>query len=324
MNPDDMRFRGIFMPRATKKLIQAASDPSIRFVHYTTADSFMKILASKSIWMRNARGMNDISEVINGHARIRAALLSDGRIERLRTALDAIHPSQPASAQILSLVDGHARSLLTETYITCVSEHDPSEDLIGRLSMWRAYTQNSVGVGVVLNTQAFKSESDVLRAYSSPVAYLNDADVAAEVDQVISNLVRERRWLAAQAPQTIVNWGFSMFLFGMTCLKHPGFAEEREWRIVHNPTLYSSQEVCPEVVAIGGIPQRIYKIPLKDYPDQGFVGASPDRLIERVIVGPSNYGPIVRQALVDCMTKAGIRNPENRVINSDIPLRVSF
>ncbi len=156
MNQNDMRFRAIFMPRATKKLIEVASDPSIRFVHYTTADSFKSMLASRVMWMRNARGMNDLSEVANGQSRIRSALFSDGRIDRLRAALDAIHPGRTPSDNILSLVDGHARSLLHDTYITCVSEHDPREDFIGRLSMWRAYTQGSVGVGVVLNTEAFK------------------------------------------------------------------------------------------------------------------------------------------------------------------------
>ncbi len=164
----------------------------------------------------------------------------------------------------------------------------------------------------------------MLGVYSSPVSYLSDAEIAADIEQIIANIHQDRQWLSAQDPQAIVNWGFSMFLFAMTCLKHPGFAEEREWRIIHNPTLYPSKEVLPEIVTLNGIPQRIYKIPLQDYPEQGFVGASPDRLIERVIIGPSNYGPIVRQALIDCMAQAGVQNPESRVINSDIPLRVSY
>lgn len=48
--------------------------------------------------------MKDLSEVANGHSRIHAALFSDSRIDRLRSALDAILPSQPISTQILSLV----------------------------------------------------------------------------------------------------------------------------------------------------------------------------------------------------------------------------
>lgn len=323
MNQNDMRFRAIFMPRATKKLLAVANDPSIRFVHYTTADSFKQMLASGSIWMRNARGMNDLTEVTNGHSRIRGALFTDGRIDRLRSALDALHPGSALSDAILSHVDGHMNSLLHDTYITCVSEHDPSEDSIGRLSMWRAYTEGSVGVGLVLNTEAFKSETDVLGVYSSPVSYLRDAEISADIEQIVANIDRERLWLSTQKPDLIVSWGFAMFLFGMTCLKHPGFAEEREWRIIHNPTLYPSQEVRPEVVSLSGIPQRIYRIPLRDYPERGFVGASPNRLIARVIIGPSNYGPIVRQALIDCMADAGIRDPESRIINSEIPLRIS-
>lgn len=42
------------MPRATKTLLEVVGDPNMRSVRYTTADSLIKILASKSIWMCSA------------------------------------------------------------------------------------------------------------------------------------------------------------------------------------------------------------------------------------------------------------------------------
>jgi hypothetical protein len=38
-----------------------------RFVHYTSADSAIKIIQTKSIWMRNARCMNDYNEISHGY-----------------------------------------------------------------------------------------------------------------------------------------------------------------------------------------------------------------------------------------------------------------
>jgi hypothetical protein len=60
------KILSIFEPywkQQRKSLLNSKS----RFVHYTSADSAIKIIQTKSIWMRNARCMNDYKEISYGH-----------------------------------------------------------------------------------------------------------------------------------------------------------------------------------------------------------------------------------------------------------------
>ena len=61
-----------------------------RFVHYTTADAAMKIIARTSFWMRNMRTMNDFSEIEYGHGELDACLLNPERKVRFIDALDGL------------------------------------------------------------------------------------------------------------------------------------------------------------------------------------------------------------------------------------------
>jgi hypothetical protein len=72
---------------------------------------------------------------------------------------------------------------------------------------------------------------------------------------------------------------------------------------------------------IGGIPQPIYKIPLKDIPEEGFVGAEIPALIERIIIGPTQFPLVTYEAFVELLSKAGVAEAQKKVFISDIPLR---
>ena len=72
---------------------------------------------------------------------------------------------------------------------------------------------------------------------------------------------------------------------------------------------------------IGGTPQLIYKIPLQNVPEEGFHGVEIPELIDRIIIGPTQYDSATREAFVDRLGEAGVSDPEDRVIVSKIPLR---
>src|SRR5262249_26257604 len=71
----------------------------------------------------------------------------------------------------------------------------------------------------------------------------------------------------------------------VTCLKHEGFREEREWRVIHLPHMRPSplMESSPETV--GGIPQTVYKIPLDEKKSDELADLSFVRLFDRMIIG---------------------------------------
>jgi len=69
------------------------------------------------------------------------------------------------------------------------------------------------------------------------------------------------------------------------------------------------------------MPQPIYKIPLRNIPEEGFVGAEIPELIDRIIIGPTQYPSAAREAFEYLLEQAGVHDSADRVIVSDLPLR---
>lgn len=208
----------------------------------------------------------------------------------------------------------------TDTYLACVSEHDDAEDTFGRLSMWRAYRE-ATGVALVINNAPFLRLSNALKAYASPVAYLTAKGFEKELGTVAGALESNSEFLRAQCRQVIIGYVFNAFKFAVLCTKHPGFQEEKEWRVVYSPTLENSDRLVREIQVIGGTPQPIYKIPLQNVPEEGLVGIEIPELIDRIIIGPTQYPAAVREAFEHLLSEAGVDGPANRIFVSDIPLR---
>lgn len=290
-----------------------------RFVHYTSVEAAVSILQRKEAWLRNSTVQNDFSEIEYGKYCSERALASESG-KQLREIARALSSTlwNRVTAQMAEISD----LLNSRAYIACLSEHDPKEDSTGRLSMWRAYGD----IAIVLNTAAFMTVSDVLGVYSSPVHYRSPADFCISFDRMVQRVDESRSFLATLEEDTLV-WHFvQFFISSILCTKHPGFAEEREWRVFHVPGWRfgsSNSKVIEEVRVVRGIAQKIYKVPLQDYPEEGFFSASLPALIERVIIGPTEYPWVMYDAFVDLLKGAGVANAESRVVVSEIPLRKS-
>ncbi|MRN44638.1 DUF2971 domain-containing protein [Brucella sp. 09RB8918] len=322
MTINDLRLSSIFMPRAMKELKRFVEPNGPDFVHYTSAENFMNIfnVAAPSIWMRNAKCMNDVSEIEHGLSRITLALSENNRLERLKAALNGCHDQ--LGEYSIGYFNHHLNGFLSDTYITCVSEHDAvKEDDIGRLSMWRAYGQGSIGIAIVLNKFPFLSETNYLEAFSSPVAYIGDRELGGDIETIISNIELNREWLSSLPEFLVKSQVFNMLKFGIICLKHKGFEEEKEWRVIHTPSVTTSS-LERATVTVSGVPQRVFKIAFKDYTsERGAFDISPNSIVKRVIIGPSNYPGVIRDAVIDTLEKVGVMNAKERVVISDIPLR---
>lgn len=209
------------------------------------------------------------------------------------------------------------------TYLACVSEHQKAEDHHGRLSMWRAYG-GQTSVALVMNYEPFLSPSDVLRAYFSPVLYADQKRFNQELGRVDGNLKTHRDALARMTREELKSRIFNVFYYAALCTKHPGFHEEREWRVTHSTEIFPSAHLVRSLETFRGVPQVVYKIPLKDIDGENgdrFRGATIPHLLERVIIGPSDAGPVLRDAFIGLLASAGVPDPASRVVSSGIPLR---
>jgi hypothetical protein len=237
---------------------------------------------------------------------------------KLKGVLDRIFPS--FSADLEKQFNGWIPHFKLDTYLTCISEHLDSEDSIGRLSMWRAYGGRT-GVAIVLKNGPFLTPSTALKAYSSPVGYFSAEQFKREFHQIADAAHIHADILSKLGREAIMTNIFNMFKFAMLCTKHPGFHEEREWRIVYLPMFEKSDRLIADLKVIGGVPQPIYRIPLKDVPDEGLVGIEIPQFFDRVIIGPTQYPAAIYEAFVRSLEQAGVTDAPNKVQISDIPLR---
>lgn len=316
MSPEFTNLFEVFHPYAVKQ-IKRVQDEGVRFVHYTTADAAFSILKNAEVWMRSSSCMVDFREVEYGLECWDGAYRSKMGGE-LRASLDGMFDG--FSDEFQDLFEGWDPHLRRDTYLTCFSEQDRSEDEHGRLSMWRAFGAG-VRVALVFNNKPFMSSSNALSVYSSPVAYLSPKQFDAEFATLAGGIATNSKLLMAQGKDSVMAHLFQVFRYTAMCTKHPGFREEREWRIMYSPSFESSTRVVSGIQIIGGVPQRIYKIPLRDFPEDGLEGVEVPKLLERIIIGPTQYPQAVFDAFRQLLTDVGVQDPARKIRISDIPLR---
>lgn len=212
-----------------------------------------------------------------------------------------------------------------QTYIGSVSVHDPSEDEHGRLSMWRAFGADAgARVALVFNVPPLSGAVEFLGCIFSPVAYLNEDRAHKLLSEIMLNAEREKEFLLTLSCEELRNWVFFSFVVATTCVKHEGFKEEREWRIVYLPGFYPTSTpplIESEIVSMGGVPQIVYKFPLDasvapEIADIDLVG-----MFNRLIVGPTRYTWVMYETFKKTLEQAGVEDAGSRVIISTIPIR---
>ena len=313
---DEDRIKRIFFPYTELK-IREISAAGGRFVYYTTAETATCILRNKQIWMRNTAAMNDYLEVEHGFDCLNASYKAAPG-NTFNAALNACFPG--LADEVRDFFNGWLPSIRRDTYITCVSEHLPGEDQHGRLSMWRAYG-GPTGVALVLNGAVMFSNSNALNVFSSPVAYLHPDAFATQFETIAKNMESEVDFITNLGQEAVKQIVFNMLRFAVLCTKHPGFHEEREWRVVASPVMHPTDHATLGVEVIRGTPQAVLKLDLQNHPDKGLVGLAIPELLDRIIIGPCELPQVISSAFQKLLAEAEVPDPEKKIIVSDIPLR---
>jgi hypothetical protein len=286
-----------------------------RFAYYTNAETAIKILTNSELWFRNAVVMNDFSEIAYGLDMIQAVFSGDeGR--RFRESVEDIFPGVIEEAN--KLLTGWERDWRLETYLACISVHDRKEDERGRLSMWRAYGNTAL----IINNTPLTAVTDLLSVYSTPVQYLTQQQMAKQISKISDSILVNRKYLLSLGKETLVAYIHNMLFRIAIATKHPGFEEEKEWRLYYRPKEHVSPAMTEEIVTLNGIPQKVYKLRLADEPHNGLHGADVPSLLDRVIIGPTAFPYVSFTAFEEVLKRAKVSNPRKKVVVSDIPLRV--
>jgi hypothetical protein len=161
--------------------------------------------------------------------------------------------------------------------------------------------------------------NQALKAILSPD--FADEDVARELNSVTDNIRTNREFLRSIDRKDFIASVFMMFATAVVCLKHEGFHEEREWRITYSPKRMPSPLIESSVEVVAGVPQLVYKIPLENNPEADLSGIDLRDLLDRVIIGPTQFPWAMYEAFVASLDAAGVKDAPSRVFVSQIPVR---
>lgn len=311
------KLENIFMPRLAEgkaRLLSAGN----RFVHYTTAENAINIIKSRELWMRSPACMNDYMEISHGYS----LLLNFFQDEKYRkTFIDSIDLYQVGLAdEILNGFDAWWEKIRNDTFIASVSEHLSTEDKHGRLSMWRAYGSQEGKAGLVLNNPPKPSLK--LGIILSQALYYTSDELSSDLLTIAESVSQNIEYIKTLKRETILGTVITSLIIYALCLKHPGFKEEREWRLIFLPNMLPDNNwVKKSIETIGGIPQIVYKMPFKNCEDLGITGLDLSELLERIIIGPSQYSFVLFDAFNSTLISEEILNSNKKIVVSDIPLR---
>lgn len=288
--------------------------------HYTSIPNLERILESEEVWFSNPLVMNDLEEVRFGLLRgselfhvsdvILNACGSPERFAKLRDAFN----------QCFRTFD---EQHVLDTYVFCLSVHDES-DTDGLLSMWRGYGSRGNGAAIVFDTNdlGVVDASPLIIArvhYASAnerLSWLQDLIARFAVTLAASDVPEDKLYLAAH----ILFERLKLFaLFS----KHCGFSEEREWRVVYYPDRDKEKFLTPmlhySIGARGVEPRLRFKVaPIAGLTTTEF---SLERLINRIILGPSVSSPMARMAILRMLERLDMPSLKEKVYASSIPFR---
>lgn len=309
LSSEDLRLYEIFLPQQQRRY-KGLLENSNPLVHYTSAEAALSIITNRTLWLRNARFMNDSSEIqygaelvsrffnVNNRDRAKFWEVVDSktgrRIEEFREKFN-------------HLVD----DIFSSTFIFCLSEHEERENDLGRLSMWRAYGKPH-GVALVVDPSYMNKELNGLNATSYAIEYPTEIEAFKFFREMETNFLNAKNLCEEDVFEGLI---VALQTFILT-IKHPGFHEEREWRAVFRPNEQLSEFVTQRVHSINGIPQELYELQL----DKELELDLP-RILKRVTIGPSTHAPAIRRALVLALMDAGVERAESIVVCSGLPLQ---
>jgi Protein of unknown function (DUF2971) len=294
-----------------------SNNPTEPLFHYTSLKGFRGVIDSKHLWATDTRFLNDWSEV-----RYIASI-----VNRLLDLRRQMKPERADELTVLrTALDGwtQAHSKHKGIYVCSLSENG------NQLSQWRAYCPN--GGGVTIGFDSVELHTSML-----PRGVIT-VKVCYEVEQQ-ERIVGELLDYLLYGEIPLAHMGASrteslqeefLLLLSMTgpVLKHPGFSEEAEWRLIYS-------EYSPIFRHIAGVRPGLLIDPLPalrteyreknqqliPYVSLPLTGRGGDALsFDSVILGPSAEPALFAQTMRGYLRSAGVA--VRSIISSGIPLRV--
>lgn len=288
--------------------------------HYTSLSTIEKILNARQFWLSNPLYMNDLEElrfgmhvgamVFRASDALRLACRTEDRHERLLSYFDA-------------LFSEYDRTQALDAYVLCLSEHDAS-NTDGVLAMWRGYGAHGTGAALLLNLEALPpfEESALL---VGKVAYASQGQRQSWMETRVSALAAEidrHEKTDLNLESAARTWFERLKVFAIFS-KHPGFTEEREWRIVYMRERDQQDRLSDSLgylVSDRGVEPKL-KLQFSRLSQSAASGQDDSSLLAGLILGPSQSGLLAQASIRRMVTVLGHDRLAPNLWASSIPFR---
>ncbi|EKZ1926240.1 TPA: DUF2971 domain-containing protein [Stenotrophomonas maltophilia] len=308
--------------------LNADIDPSKHFpavtpklAHYTSLFVAEAIIKGDEFWMSHPFVMNDHEELrwglINGTDRFfdsKAISHAVSSEDQYRVVIEALQEARDR--------DGTTHSY--DTYIACFSEHQPG-DQDGLLSMWRAYGADGGGVAIVFDSSKLVEDASS-PLIIAPVEYRSTEERFAWMDWAIATTAEAIRALGPQADASqlrLAAWTYYARVRRAALFsKHKTFSEEKEWRVVYDPTADTTGGLYQALMSYAITPKGIQP-KLKLGLGSKSVGKQLhlEEIVEAILLGPTGGSSIAQHAMRRLCVAAGKPGLSSKVYSSRTPYR---
>ncbi|MBL4666383.1 MAG: DUF2971 domain-containing protein [Sneathiella sp.] len=288
--------------------------------HYTSIDTFEKIVSNDELWLSNPLFMNDLEELRFGMNQGSKHFNSSSALSDAFQDKSRYHYLVECFNKFFS---NYEVNHVFDTYLTCFSEHDVS-DYDGRLSMWRGYGNSGNGVALVIDT------SKINYAKGSPliIAKVNYASTDSRVQWInekileVANIARNIKHNDGNLKALAHYWFERLKIFAL-CTKHSGFSEEQEWRLVYMSERDETgilKDKLSYAISANGVEPKL-KLKIEHIPGIISENVSLSDLTERIILGPSISSILAEKSVVRILEILGQNQLCKLVSPSGIPFR---
>jgi len=294
-----------------------APEPVPPLFHYTGAPAIRGILQSGSIWASGAQYMNDWMEVVYGYDIIMNGLrdlVEKRKLERR---------SRAVFKDVLRMMDS-PDSPFIDAYFAAFCEKG------NLLSQWRAYA-GTQGFAIEFDPLVIKGELTLTT--KAPARNLRLAKVEYDpkkqrenFDAMISELCEtiENTDFAVKRgvtlPTTLVEFTRMVLSSWAATVKHPGFEEEQEWRVIFQPLITEEEKYLSTSEFVVRLEGPEFVTHVEFMPDEKVLGKHGPKLpIRSIVCGPNVQMRSAKRALEILLRNNGYDAVEIR--KSEIPAR---
>jgi hypothetical protein len=293
--------------------------------HYTSLDVLEKIVKHDEVWFSNPLFMNDLQEMRFG--------MLEGLNVFQRYSSDPSFIAASGSAERARILSHYFNYYFSQfdinhvldVYVFCLSQHEPA-NTDGLLSMWRGYGGQGDGAALIFNTDfiSFNPNSPLLIA---KVNYASESDRLAWISNQFQTCMKVLAAHALNIPDEklyiVAHQMFELMKLYSLTSKHPGFSEEREWRIIYLPDRDKNKIMADRfgyIVGKNGIQPKL-KFKIQPLPIDPGATWTFENILNQIILGPSLSSQLACKAVCRMLELNNKPQFKTKVSVSSIPLR---